>query len=102
MLCGCAAQIEPHWPIRVSSESISPLQLIVRRPFPGDMIMKVEQQNGKVVITTPERDEFGEINFCDRVLTLNTARRIRDEITAAIKVCESMAGFENGVHVGTD
>ncbi|AJF08220.1 hypothetical protein [Geoalkalibacter subterraneus] len=64
--------------------------------------MKVTQKNGQVVLTTPERDEFGKSYFCDRTLELNTARRIRDELNAAIKVCESMAGFENGVHVGTD
>jgi len=64
--------------------------------------MKVSQKNGKVVITTSERDGFGESCRCDRELSLNTARRIRDELNEAIKVCEAMAGFENGVHVGTD
>lgn len=56
--------------------------------------MKARQENGKVILTTPERDEFGETYFCDRTLGIDTARRIRDELIAAIKVCESMAGTE--------
>lgn len=64
--------------------------------------MRVEQKAGKIVFTTPERDEFGETYLCERVISLSTAQRLRDEFDAAIKVCESMAGFENGVHVGTD
>lgn len=64
--------------------------------------MQAKQENGRVVFTTAERNEFGESYFCDRVISLDIARRVRDELTAAISVCESMAGFENGVHVGTD
>jgi hypothetical protein len=55
--------------------------------------MRVEQKAGKIVFTTPERDEFGETYLCERVINLSTAQRLRDEFDAAIKICESMQGF---------
>ena len=64
--------------------------------------MKAEQIDGRVAIVTTDLDEFGEQYQTERMMDLESARRLRDELSKAIRVCEEMRGWRDGVFVGTD
>lgn len=64
--------------------------------------MHVKQINGRIAIVTNELDEFGESYACERMISLETARCMRNDLDNVIKECESIAGSENDEHVGTD
>lgn len=55
--------------------------------------MRARQENGKIAVVADGRE---------KLVDLKTARRLRDDLSAAISIVEEMYGFKDGVHIGTD
>jgi len=51
--------------------------------------MEIMYVFGKIIITTIERDEFGESYNCDRQITIDDAIRLRNELEKAIEEAEN-------------
>ena len=52
--------------------------------------MKAVEDNGRPAIRMSHRDEFGEIGEVLHVIDIDSARRLRDELTDVIKKCVVM------------
>lgn len=51
--------------------------------------MQSREENGSIILATPERDEFGVAYVCERTLSLEVACSLRDELTEAIMSCKA-------------
>lgn len=51
--------------------------------------MEAKLLDGQVAIITDDSDEFGKEGKTERMIPLETAKRLRDQLTAAIKIYEA-------------
>jgi hypothetical protein len=60
--------------------------------------MKAIEDNGRPAIEVNERDEFGEPKVVTHCMDIDSARRLRDELTEVIKRCVMLEAVRMSQH----